>query len=136
MTKQKSARTSRSPNKATKSAIKKSFALKHQDFLSLLSKTKQRKRRNGLIDYGDKSQIHAVSECISNILSGTIPVTKFQLKKLKKHKNQLRQLAMGRYPMKKKKIYLKSQQGGFLLASILPLALNALSGIFGGLFKK
>jgi hypothetical protein len=136
MMKKRKANKTTPSHKASKSVAKKSYALKHKDFLSLLSKTKQRKRRNGLIDYGDNSQIHAVSECISNILSGAVPVNKSQLKKLKKHRHQLRQLAMSRFPVKKKKLYLKSQSGGALLASILPLAINALSGIFGGLFKK
>jgi len=105
---------------------KNSLALKHKEFLTLLAKTKDKKRRNKLIDAGDNNEIRAISECIMNIIQGNVPITKSQLKQLKQHKNVLRSLSKKCYSMKRKKIILK-QKGGFLPA-LLPMALKAIGG--------
>jgi hypothetical protein len=113
---------------------RKSYALKHKEYLTLLTKIKNKKRRNKLIDLADGGEIQAIGECILNILQGTIPLSKRQLNQLKKNRNQMRALAKRSYSIKKKKAILK-QRGGFLSA-ILPFAVSALSSLLPGLLPK
>ena len=102
--------------------------LKYRDYLSLLSKKNNRKRRNLLIDYAEKGEIVALQEIVQNVLSGNIPLNKKKKNKLKKHKLLLRKL-VNKCSIQKKKSLLK-QQGGFL-ASLLPIALSLIGGLFG-----
>ena len=110
------------------------LALKHRDYLTLLSKSKNAARRKKLIDAGDNGQISAVAECVKNILDGNVPLTKSQMTRLKKHKNTLRTLIKNARVNTRKRTILK-QRGGFL-PTLLPIALNALSGLFGNLLKE
>lgn len=105
-----------------------SKALQYRDYLSLLSKKNNRKRRNLLIDYAEKGEIIALQEIVQNLLFGNIPLNKKQKNKLKRHKLLLRKL-VNKCSFKKKKSLLK-QQGGFL-ASLLPIALSLIGGLFG-----
>jgi hypothetical protein len=108
---------------------KQPFALQHRDYLTLLSKSKGATRRRKLIDAGDNDQIRAVSECVQNVVKGNLPLSKSQLRKLKKHQTVLRAVTSSvRAPSKSKRIL--KQSGGFL-NFLLPIALNALSGLFG-----
>lgn len=110
------------------------LAIKHKDYLTLLSKTKQANRRHKLVDAANKSEINAVTECIKNILNGNVPLGKSQLKQLRKYKTTLRSLANKCLATKEKKRVLK-QRGGFI-ATLLPIALSALGSLFGGIFRK
>jgi uncharacterized protein YlxP (DUF503 family) len=96
--------------------------------LTLLSKTKEKKRRNKLIDVASNNEIRAISECIMNIIQGNVPISKTQLQHLKQHKNVLRSISSKCHSMKRKRTILK-QKGGFLPA-IIPVALKALSSLF------
>lgn len=100
-------------------------AIKHRDFLSLLSRAKNTKKRNKLIDIADPNELKAVAECFLNILNGNIKVSANQLNKMKRKKSTMRKLVGKRNSHKKRKEYIK-QTGGFL-PTILPLALTLLS---------
>jgi len=108
--------------------------VKHRDYLTLLSKSKNAIRRKKLLDAGDNGEICAVSECVKNILNGNVPLTPTQFKKLKKHRTTLRKLMHNIRGSTKEKRTLLKQKGGFL-PMLLPIALNALSGLFGSLTK-
>ena len=101
------------------------YAVTHQDYLTLLSKSKNKDRRNKLIDVASSGELSAVMECITNIINGNVPLSQEKLKQLRRHKNILRSLAKKCYPNKQKKSVLK-QKGGFLPA-LLPLALKAVT---------
>jgi hypothetical protein len=111
-----------------------SYALKHKDYLTLLSKSKKEQRRNQLLDAATGSEINAVSECVMNILNGNVPLNKTQLKQLRRHRNILRSLVMKKLPTRIKRDALK-QKGGFL-TTLLPLALSALTGLLPALLKR
>lgn len=111
-----------------------SKALKHKDYLSLLSKSKSKKRRHLLIDLANTAEIKAIAECILNILSGNIRLKSNQKKKLKRYRSALRDVANKHYSTKQKK-YILRQKGGFLPA-LLPLAISALTSIVPALFGK
>ena len=110
------------------------LAIKHKEYLTLLSTSKAGVRRKKLVDAGNNGEIQAVSECIQNIIEGNVPVSKEQLTLLKRYKTVLRALASRCRPIKQKKQLLQ-QKGGFLSA-ILPIALNALGGLVGGIFSR
>ena len=111
-------------NLKVKRPAKLPLAIKHQEYLTLLSKSKNPHRRKKLIEAGNSGEIQAVTECIQNIISGNVPVNKNQLKLLKRYKYVLRNLAKKCRPIKNKKKMLL-QKGGFL-GALLPIALNAL----------
>lgn len=117
-----------------KSVNKSKFlAVKHRDFLSLLSASaRNKKRRDKLIDIGNSGEISAVSECVDNILRGSVPLTKRQLIRLRRHRHALRNLALKRFSIGQKKNILK-QKGG-IIGAILPLALSALTSLIPSLF--
>ncbi len=110
----------------------RSKALKHKDYLTLLSKAKKSKRRKLLIDLADCDEIRAISECIANVLTGNVRLKSAHKKKLERHKQVLRSLISKSSSTKKKKQLLQ-QKGGFLPA-LLPLALSAVSSILPALF--
>ena len=100
--------------------------LKHQSFLTLLSRSKRKKQRNLIIELAKEEELRAIIECIINVLYGNINLNKNQHKKLKRYKKSMRKVAQG--PMTKKKSILK-QEGGFL-GSLIPIALSALGTLF------
>lgn len=104
-------------------------ALKRKDYLSLLSKSKSKKRRDALINLATSQEILAIVECILNILQGNVKIPAGQFKKLKRHKNILRDLVRRKTSIKKKRSILK-QKGGSILPMLLPLALNTLTSLF------
>lgn len=113
---------------------KEPLAIKHKDYLTLLSKTKTSVRRQKLIDAGNNGEINAVSECIRNLIDGNVPLNKAQLKTLRRYKTILRTLAKKCGGVKDRRAILR-QKGGFL-ATLLPIALSAVSSLIGGLFKR
>lgn len=112
-----------------------SKALKHKDFLSLLGKSKNTKRRRQLITLAAPEEIAAIQECVTNVLKGNLKISKKNQRKLLKYKNTLRKLASKSGSKASKKKLLTGQQGGFL-PMLLPLAVSALSSIVPALLGK
>ena len=104
-----------------------SKAFKEKEYLTLLSKTGSKKKRNVLLDLADKEQIGSICEIILNLLTGNLPVGEKEKRKLNKHKSTLRELSKKKLSLKKRKQILK-QKGGFL-SVLLPLAVSALTSV-------
>ena len=102
-------------------------ALKRKDYLSLLSKTKQKKKRDLLIDYASKQDIVAIQEIVYNLMYGSIPLTSSQKRTLSKYQQTLREIIRKSTSVKHKKQVLK-QEGGFL-PTLIPIALSVLSSL-------
>jgi len=68
-------------------------------------------------------------ECIRNLLNGNVPLNKSQKKKLAAKKNILRQLAVKKTSLQKKKKLIQS--GGFLGALLGPIV-SAIGSLFNG----
>lgn len=133
----KKSKATRNRNKKAKSTSKQSkfLAVKHKDYLTLLSSSaNNKKRREKLIDIANCGEISAVSECVNNILKGTVPLTKRQITKLRRHRHALRNLSLHNFSFNKKKSILR-QKGG-IIGAILPLALSALGSIIPSLFGR
>jgi Trp operon repressor len=112
-----------------------SKALKHKDFLTLLSKSKNSQRRKQLISLATPEELKAVEECILNIVRGNLTISRAQRQKLQKYKKALRKITDRTGSKSSKKKILRSQQGGFL-PTLLPIALSALTSIVPALFGK
>ena len=102
--------------------------LKHKVFLTLLGKSKQKRRRNMLISLANNGELKAIIECIINVLYGNVPLKKEDHSKLKRFKKSMRQVVRKAEPMKYKREILQ-QKGGFL-GSLIPIALTALTSLY------
>ena len=100
-------------------------AIKRRDYLTLLSNSKSKKRRDKLIDIADAKEMNAIAECVLNILKGNITIPKDKMRSIRQYKNDMRVLSRKSCSNKLKKNLLK-QRGG-ILPLILPIALGALA---------
>lgn len=99
---------------------------KHYHFLNYISKCSP-KERKALLGTADKSQIACLSEICLNVLAGNVPTN---VKKLRKYKTTIRQLAKRSTCVKRKKKLLSGQTGGFL-PLVIPAIVSALAGMAG-----
>lgn len=103
---------------------------KHADILRVLQNC-DRNMRKSILKAADKNLIKAICECTHNTLKGTVPLNKYQMNKLRRHKQTLRKIVRTGENWKRKKKYLV-QNGG----AILPLLLGPLLGaILGNIFN-
>lgn len=109
--------------------MKKSKALDRKDFLQLLARSKNSKRRKLLVQWADKTDLLAVSECIGNLLKGNVKLTPAQFKRLRRHRKSLRLLANKNGTLTEKRRTIV-QSGGFL-PMILPSILSGIAKIAG-----
>ena len=80
-----------------------------------------------IIGAADHDLIKCLCECAQNILKGNVPMDKHHLKKLKRYRTDVRNLAQRRTAKHTKKKIL--QKGGFLPALLAPIALQVLTQI-------
>ncbi len=83
----------------------------------LLSLATPRARKR-IVDRGDRELVDSICECCVNILNGVIPLDDKQKTRLVKHKNRLRELALKKVSLRKKKEIVQS--GGLLGAVLAP----------------
>ena len=90
----------------------------HRTFLQMLSKSNPKYRKT-LINGAPPEIMKLLSECALNILKGTITLTKDEKSNLRKHRNQLRQMATPKISTRTKKKIV--QKGGMLQAMLKPI---------------
>lgn len=109
-----------------------------QQLLPQLKQLKRlsRKNKKKFIANCDKDFVHCICECVKNLLKGRLPLKNNHLKALARHKQSLRQLALKKTSLVKRKQIL--QRGGFLsllleplVSSIISLATNGISKAYG-----
>ena len=103
--------------------------LKHRDFIKKLVEIKKNKKQIiKLIKKSTPSEINSLSELAFNILNGNLTCTKHRRNKLKKQLHDLRLLGDKKSANKlKKKVLMKG--GGFLLGSLIPIAISAITSL-------
>jgi len=76
--------------------------------------------------------VKCICDCVSNVLKGKVHISPTHLKTLRRGKRVLRELALKKTSLKKKKKIIQS--GGFfpLLGAIIP----GIVSLFSGLFNK
>lgn len=111
-------------------------AIRNADYLSLLGRTKNKKKRQQLIALADRDQIDAISEIVQNILQGTLVLTQVQHDRLRRYKNCMRRIITRSTPLHQKKAYLQTYSGGGFIPLILSAAIPVIAKLLGGLFGK
>jgi hypothetical protein len=81
----------------------------------------------------NKDCILKICECIRNVLNTNLKIKPAHLKKLKRHKQTLRVLALKKPSLLKRKRLL---QTGGLIGALLPALIPALASLVGGLFQS
>jgi len=74
----------------------------------------------------DKELLDCVSECAKNVIKGNVPLTARQKEKLRRCREDLRELSVKKTALRRKRRIL--QKGGFL-GALLPLVLGVLSSV-------
>lgn len=110
-----------------------SKVIKRRDFLELLNRSKSQRRRK-LIDVASADEIKALIEGLYNILHGKVKISNSEFKKLKRYKNQIREIVDRRKSLKYKKTVFK-QRGG-MLSVALPLLISALTPTIAKLIRR
>ena len=102
-----------------------------RNYASVLRSIKRmsEKDRRRAIAKSDRNLIDCFCECALNVLKGNVPLSKVQLNKLRRQKQNLRQLTQKKLSLRKKKKIL--QKGGFLGTLLTPV-LSLLGGLFSG----
>lgn len=90
--------------------------------------TARKPQRDALINTASKDQISSICDCAQNFLTGNIPFTKEEIKKLHRYQNHIRYLAHNKEANTDKKRKILIQNGGFL-----PLLLTPILSIVGSL---
>ena len=103
-----------------------------QKMLPEMKRISRMKEKDGkkFIATCDKDVIHCICECSKNLLKGNLPLKQCQLKSLSRHKHLLRELALKKTTLSKRKKIL--QKGGFLHL-LIPTLVSSLSGLVGNL---
>lgn len=109
--------------------------VRNADYLSLLGRTKNKRKRQQLIALADRDQVGAISEIIDNILRGTLVLNTAQQKRLRRYKTCMRELVLRSTPLQRKKQYLHTYSGGFL-PFLISAALPVIGNLVGSLFKR
>lgn len=99
------------------------------ELLKLISKTKNPKT---LLKKCSKQEIKTLCECVLNVITGNVPLTKTQKNRLAPHKNCLRKLSNKKTPLYKKKSLLIQKGEGFL-SILLPAAISVISSLIHGI---
>lgn len=83
-------------------------------------------QRTFLLATTSPEQVHAICEVCSNLSKGTVPISKAQKERLRKHADDIRELADPSIPFKIKKQTLAQKGDGFVSDVMSPL-MSALS---------
>ena len=77
-------------------------AYKHE--LKALDRVKEGKhKRNRIIDEAGMDLVHCICDCVHNVFNGNIPLEDCEKKRLKRHRNCLRELIKAKTSDKKRK---------------------------------
>jgi hypothetical protein len=109
-----------------------SKAVEHFDFLSLLSKTNKRHQAK-LLEIANSGQMSALLECIENVGNRNVKnISLDNIRKFQRHSNMVQKLYRPRTSLQRRKQILADEgiKGGFL-GALIPLAVSAISSLFG-----
>ena len=108
---------------------------KHRHTLFLLSKASPKAARKILKD-SPNSLVRAISEIALNALNGALPLSAHRIKKLQKHKKDIRAISKASNQEARRKVL---QRGGFvsaLLGAALPLLFKGVSALVSSIKRR
>jgi len=109
---------------------KTSLISHHREFIKFLKEVNPSYRKQ-ILTHCRKHELDCLSEIFANFLRKNLTTNPKIIKKLQPHKSLIRQVALKKTPLKKKKKILASSTGGSILSVLLPLA----ASLIGRLFK-
>ena len=112
-----------------KPTLRQSRISLHREFIKYLLTIKPSQRR-AVIDRCHRGELDCLSEIFDNFLKKHLTTNKKIIKKLQPHRRIIRELALKKTPLKKKRSILSSPTGGSILGLILPIAASLLGSIF------
>ena len=108
---------------------RKSLIDKNCEFVIFLSKLSDRDRSRILAVLG-REHINTISEIFQNFLGKNLTQNLGCIKRLAKYRQQVREVALRRTPVYRKKEILQSRKGGAILSVLLPLAAGLISSLW------
>ena len=109
---------------------RESLCKKHIHFLSYVNSLSNIKRKKIIQNISTKEEINSILEVFINFMNKNISCKKKIIKSIVKHKNYFNRLIKKSNSVKNKKRMLNSKIGGFLLQTILGLAIPLLTNLF------
>ena len=112
------------------SCSKKSLIDKNREFVIFLSLVPARERGKIIAVLGGR-YINTISEIFQNFLKKNLTQDISDIRKLTRYRQEVREVALRRNPLYKRKRILRSRKGGAILSVLLPLAASLISRIWG-----
>ena len=106
----------------------------HALCLQMVNRTKNTKLRKAILEYADADLISAHCECAHNILRGIVRLTPREKVRLRIYKDKLRLIANRRLSISRRRLEIQQHGGGFLPASLAPLATTVILPLLRQLF--
>lgn len=88
--------------------------------LEVLTKVNEKSRKK-ILKYIDLKLTEAIVECVFNVLKNNVEISQTEVKKLKKYKKTLRDLANPKKDLKKKRNLIVQSGGNFLPIVLAPI---------------
>jgi hypothetical protein len=102
---------------------------KHLPVLKRLARCHHKTQQKAILKEGGKELLLCLGECALNLTSGNVPLSKPQLKKLRKYKTPLRILSKKKTSLKQRSQIV--QRGGFLPLLLAPIVGTLLGKLLG-----
>ena len=109
---------------------KNSLCKKNISFLTYIHKLPLSKRKKIITKFASKSEINSIIEIFLNFLNSKINCGKNIIKSLSKNKTYFNQIINKKKSIAFKRKKLSSKKGGFILQTLLTLALPVIKKIF------
>lgn len=108
----------------------KSLCEKNIAFLSYLNTLNKSKRNKIIKNIANRNEINSIIEVFINFLNNNISCKKAFIKSMKKYTSYFDKIIIKSKSMKYKKQILSGKKGGFIISSLLSLALPIIKKIF------
>lgn len=107
---------------------KQSLVIKNQEFIQFLCNLSPTSRSKLITSLGGQ-YINTISEICNNFLKKNLTQDSKVIRKILPYKKDVREVALKKNPIYKKKRILQSQRGGAILSILLPLAVGLISSL-------
>ena len=106
----------------------KPYIVKNNEFLRYFSKLPSKKQKH-LIPTLNTNQLNTISEICKNFLNKNLTTCPKIIKKVKPAQKEIKNIALKKTPLYKKKKILQSRSGGAILSVLLPLAATLITSL-------
>ena len=111
------------------SCNKRSLIDRNKEFVLFISRLSAKDRRK-IINVLGSEHINTISEIFQNFLKKNLTQDLGEIKKLTRYRQEVREIALKKIPLHRKKKILQTRKGGAILSVLLPLAAGLISSLF------